>query len=194
MTTHDGGVPAQPIGNELPLPSDIVTAASPWIRLGAVDSRIALGQLVTLGIGWVIWALAIVGRGQTPAKALLNLRVIDTGSLKPVGFARMFWVRELVAGIVAWLCDPLDSSGCCCFMPFWDRRYQNRSWDKMPEHIRGARPKRSHGAPSPTSPASQQTRQTPRALGAQVGIKSDCSSRWKLRLSASPPFTDGNAV
>ena len=85
--------------------------------------------LVTLGIGWVIWALIIVGRGQTPAKALLNLRVIDTGSLKPVGFVRMFWVREIVAGILAGIAIPL-TLGVLLFMPFWDRRNQNL-WDKI---------------------------------------------------------------
>ena len=101
MTTHDEGAPAQPTGDEWPLPAG-VTAASPWIRLGALVLESVL-ILVTLGIGWVIWALMIVGRGQTPAKALLNLRVVDAGSLRPVGFARMFWVREIVAGIVAGL-------------------------------------------------------------------------------------------
>ena len=127
MTTHGEGVPAQPIGDELPLPAG-VTAASPWIRLGAVVLESVLA-LVTLGIGWVIWALRIVGRGQTPAKALLNLRVIDTGSLKPVGFVRMFWVREIVAGILAGIAIPL-TLGVLLFMPFWDRRNQNL-WDKI---------------------------------------------------------------
>ena len=91
MTTHDGGVPAQPVGNELPLPTG-VTAASPWIRLGAVVLESVL-VLVTLGcrLGHLP-ALMIVGRGQTPAKALLNLRVIDAGSLRPVA------IREDVLG------------------------------------------------------------------------------------------------
>ena len=84
---------------------------------------------MTLGIGWVIWALMIVGRGQTPAKALLNLRVIDTASLRPVSFVRMFWVREIVAGIVAGLAIPL-TLGVLLLMPFWDRRNQNL-WDKI---------------------------------------------------------------
>lgn len=127
MTNHDASVPAQPMGDELPLPAG-VAAASPWIRLGAVVLESVL-VLVTLGIGWIIWALMIVGRGQTPAKALLNLRVIDTGSLKPVGFARMFWVREIVAGIIAGVAIPL-TIGVLLFMPFWDRHNQNL-WDKI---------------------------------------------------------------
>lgn len=127
MATHGDGVTAQPMGDELPLPGG-VTAASPWIRLGALVLESVLA-VVTLGIGWIIWALVIVGRGQTPAKALLNLRVIDTRSLKPVGFARMFWMREIVAGIIAGVAIPL-TLGVLLFMPFWDRRNQNL-WDKI---------------------------------------------------------------
>ena len=37
-----------------------------------------------------------------PGKRLLGLRVIDGATLRPVGFGRMFWVRWLVAGIVAY--------------------------------------------------------------------------------------------
>ncbi len=127
MTTHDEGAPAQPTGDEWLLPAG-VTAASPWMRLGALVLESVL-VLVTLGIGWVIWALVVVGRGQTPAKALLNLRVVDTASLRPVSFVRMFWVREIVAGIVASFAIPL-TLGVLLFMPFWDRRNQNL-WDKI---------------------------------------------------------------
>ena len=127
MTTHSEGVPAQRIDHQLLLPAG-VTAASPWIRLGAVVLESVL-FVVTLGIGWVVWALIISGRGQTPAKALLNLRVIDTGSLRPVGFARMFWVRYLIADIVAGL-GIVFTLGVLLLMPFWDRRNQNL-WDKI---------------------------------------------------------------
>ena len=58
MTTHGGDVPAQPTGNEPPLPAG-VTAASPWTRLGAVILE-SLLVVVTLGIGWVIWALTLI--------------------------------------------------------------------------------------------------------------------------------------
>ncbi|MDE0666787.1 MAG: RDD family protein [Acidimicrobiaceae bacterium] len=67
--------------------------------------------------------------GQTPAKVLLNLRVVDAGPLRPVGFARMFRVREIVAGAVAGFAIPL-TLGVLLFMPFWDRRNQNL-WDKI---------------------------------------------------------------
>ena len=40
---------------------------SPWARLGAYLLEQLL-FLVTLGIGWIIWALTLGGKGQTPAK------------------------------------------------------------------------------------------------------------------------------
>ena len=141
MTTHGEGVPAQPIDNELPLPAG-VTAASPWIRLGAVVLESVL-VVVTLGIGWVIWALMIVGRGQTPAKALLNQRVIDTGSLKPVGFARMFWVPRPRRRHRRGLCDPLDTRGAAVHAVLGPPQPEPLGQDL--EHIRSARPERRMG-------------------------------------------------
>lgn len=71
----------------------------------------------------------IVGRGQTPAKSLLSLLVIDAAALERVGFARMFWVRYVLAGLVAEVAILL-TLGVLLFMPFWDRRNQN-IWDKL---------------------------------------------------------------
>lgn len=104
------------------------SAASPWIRLGSyfVD---ALLMLVTLWIGWLIWASMTAGSGQTPGKRLLNLRVIDASSIRPVGLGRMFWMRGLLAGFVASIAITF-TLGILLFMPFWDRRNQNL-WDKI---------------------------------------------------------------
>ena len=84
---------------------------------------------MTFGIGWVIWALIIVKRGQTPAKSLLQLRVIDNQSLEPVGFIRMFFVRGLIADLVASFAIIL-TLGVLLFMPFWDRR-NHTLWEKL---------------------------------------------------------------
>jgi len=84
---------------------------------------------VTLGIGWLIWASMTAGSGQTPAKRLLNLRVIDTASVRPVGIGKMFWMRGLVAGFVASFAI-VFTLGILLFMPFWDKRNQNL-WDKI---------------------------------------------------------------
>jgi len=109
------------------LPSG-VSAANPWIRLGAYFVEVIL-MVVTLFIGWLIWAAMTAGSGQTPAKRLLKLRVIDASSYRPVGFGKMFWMRGLVAGIVAGFAIPL-TLGILLFMPFWDKRKQN-IWDKV---------------------------------------------------------------
>lgn len=105
-----------------------VTMASPWLRLAAYLLEAVL-QTVTLGIGWLIWAALIVGKGQTPAKQLLRMRVVDATSHQPVGFARMFFMRGIVAGFVAGLVL-LFTLGVLAFMPFWDRRNRN-VWDKV---------------------------------------------------------------
>ena len=109
------------------LPSG-VAVADPWIRFG---SYILEGVLafVTLGIGWLIWATMIAGTGQTPAKKVLKLRVIDANTSRPASFGKMFWVRGLVAGWVANLAI-MFTLGILLFMPFWDKRRQNL-WDKV---------------------------------------------------------------
>ncbi len=87
-------------------------------------------MLVTLGIGWLIWAAVATGPvGQTPAKKLLGLRVIRGDTWQPAGLGRMFWVRGLLAGIVSYFAI-LFTLGILLFMPFWDKRNQN-IWDKV---------------------------------------------------------------
>lgn len=105
-----------------------VTLASPWLRLGAYLLEGVL-SIVTLGIGWLIWAAMTAGNGQTPAKKLLGLRVIKNDSQRPAGFATMLFLRGLIAGIVASLAITF-TLGILLFMPFWDKRRQN-IWDKV---------------------------------------------------------------
>ena len=101
---------------------------SPWARLGAYLLEQLLA-LVTLGIGWIIWALTLSGTGQTPAKKLLNQTVVDINTGQPLGLGRMFWVRGLVGGLVASIAIPL-TLGILLFMPLWDSNNQN-IWDKV---------------------------------------------------------------
>lgn len=105
-----------------------VQPASPWMRLAGYVLE-AILQTVTLGIGWLVWAAVIAGKGQTPAKQLLKMRVVDTRDHRPVGFPRMFFMRGIVAGLVAGLAIVV-TLGIILFMPFWDRRNQNL-WDKV---------------------------------------------------------------
>jgi len=104
------------------------SAANPWIRLGSYFLEVIL-MIVTLYIGWLIWGCMTASSGQTPAKRLLKLRVINANTLKPVGFGKMFWVRGILGGIVAQLAI-VCTLGILLFMPFWDKRNQN-IWDKV---------------------------------------------------------------
>ena len=57
------------------------------------------------------------------------MRVVDATNHRPVGFARMFFMRGIVAGFVAGLAL-LFTLGILALMPFWDRRNRN-VWDKV---------------------------------------------------------------
>ena len=105
-----------------------LNAVSPWGRLGAYVLESVL-VLVTCGVGWLIWAAMIGGRGQTPAKQLLKYRVIHAATLRPASLGSMFWVRGFLAGIVAWFAI-VFTIGIILLMPFWDKRNQN-IWDKV---------------------------------------------------------------
>ena len=109
------------------LPAGIV-ATSPWGRLASCLLE-GLLLIVTLGIGWLIWAAMIAPTGQTPAKKLLGQRVIRADTIQPAGFARMFWIRWILAGLIASFAI-VFTLGVLLFMPFWDRRSQNL-WDKI---------------------------------------------------------------
>ena len=101
--------------------------ASPWVRLGAYLLETIL-ITVTLGIGWMVWALVISGNGQTPAKKIMDLTVIDKISLKPLSLGKMFWLQG-VLGYFATIIVTI-TLGLLSLMPFWDRHNQNL-WDKF---------------------------------------------------------------
>jgi uncharacterized RDD family membrane protein YckC len=93
----------------------------------------AILQAVTLGIGWLIWAAIVAGRGRTPAKQLLGLRVIDARDSQPLGFARMFFMRGIIAGLVAAVLIAL-TLGIILLMPVWNERKRN-IWDKLSSSV-----------------------------------------------------------
>ncbi len=118
-------VPTDPTGLALP---EGVTLTSPWLRLGCRLLDVFLLN-VTLFIGWLIWAALIADSGQTPAKKLLSLRVIDADTLTPAGFGRMLGMRGLLGNLVALVLGPL-TLGIIYLMPFWDKRNQT-IWEKV---------------------------------------------------------------
>ena len=63
-------------------------------RFGAYLLEIVLA-IVTLGIGWLVWAIIVMAHGQTPAKQVLGIRVsLPDG--RPAGWGRTF-CREFLA-------------------------------------------------------------------------------------------------
>ncbi len=105
-----------------------VREAGPGIRFVAYLLEGIL-QAVTLGIGWLIWAAIVAKRGQTPAKQIFQLRVIDADDSKVFGLGRMLFMRGIVAGLVAALLIPL-TLGIILLMPLWNKR-KRTIWDKV---------------------------------------------------------------
>jgi uncharacterized RDD family membrane protein YckC len=86
-------------GYELTLPPG-TQLSSRWKRLGgALVTSVLI--VVTLVIGYIVWAFAIYGRGQTPAKQLLNMYVVDDRTGQPASWGTMFlrgWIIDGVLG------------------------------------------------------------------------------------------------
>lgn len=78
-----------------PNPPDPMTMlASRGQRFGVFLLEIPL-VIFTLVIGYVIWALVVYSRGQTPAKQLLKMRVVDVEKRQAASWLSMF-VREWI--------------------------------------------------------------------------------------------------
>jgi uncharacterized RDD family membrane protein YckC len=110
-----------------------VRLSSAWRRLGGYLLE-GLLILLTLLIGWLVWSIIVWGRGQTPAKQLLGMRVLSRETLTSAGRGRMFareipckWIIELFAGITV-------VGFVVYFWLLWDKERQEL-WDKMVETI-----------------------------------------------------------
>ena len=114
-----------PVLTDTPMTTDF-EHAGPGIRLGSWLLDALLG-LVTLYVGWLIWALFTAEEGQTPAKRLLGLRVIREDRQEPASLLWMFFVRGIFGGLVAWVAS-LFTLGIILFMPLWDSKNRN-IWD-----------------------------------------------------------------
>jgi len=68
--------------------------ATPGHRIGAFAVDMGL-NFVTLGIGWFIWSLIMWGKGQTPGKNLLKIRVINEVNSQPARWGHMC-LRQVV--------------------------------------------------------------------------------------------------
>lgn len=78
------GVPALPAG---------ASFSQPGSRLGAALLE-GLLAVVTLGIGWLVWSFVLWGKGTTPAKSILKMKVVDATG-RPLTLGAMA-LRELL--------------------------------------------------------------------------------------------------
>ena len=81
-----------------------VAEPAPTVALASRKRRFAgfiIDQLIlnfTVGVGWLLWFLIIAGRGQTPAKQLLGLRVVrEDGRSASYGWMLL---REIVVKLI----------------------------------------------------------------------------------------------
>jgi hypothetical protein len=106
-----------------------ITIASPARRLGGYLLE-GLLLVVTLVIGWIIWALVVFDRGQSPAKQLLGMRVVNLSTGSPAGFGRMV-LREIIAKPVIGLLGSVAIVGIVANLWLvWDKDTQEL-WDKI---------------------------------------------------------------
>jgi uncharacterized RDD family membrane protein YckC len=62
--------------------------ATPCHRIAAVAVDIGL-SIVTLNIGWFIWNLIVMAKGQSPGKQILKVRVLSAESKQPATWGHM---------------------------------------------------------------------------------------------------------
>lgn len=79
MSTWDVNVESSQLG--LPF-------ATPLNRFGAAILESVLA-ILTLGIGWFVWWLILLGQGLTPARQILGLRIVDAKTMQPVSSSQV---------------------------------------------------------------------------------------------------------
>jgi uncharacterized RDD family membrane protein YckC len=109
---------------------DVAPSAPTDAQIAGVGQKLLTAVLesmlmtVTFGIGWIIWAAITSSEGQTPARKLLGLRVVDADTGKPVTLAKLFFMRGILGSIVAGIAYTLSFS-ILFFMPLWDKKNQS---------------------------------------------------------------------
>lgn len=117
------GLAPQPMAGTPPL-----TGVGKRFGASVLDGVIAT---FTLGIGWLVWTFIILGNGQTPAKQLLHMRVVNVDDGQVVSYGKM-WVREFPAKFAIFLAGlfTLGLGWILYFWLCWDDKNQEL-WDKM---------------------------------------------------------------
>lgn len=81
-------------------PAPTIALASRGRRLAGHTLEVVLFAL-TLGVGWAFWFASTGRGGQTPAKRLLGMRVVD-GEGRPASLRRMV-VRDVLLKVLAFV-------------------------------------------------------------------------------------------
>lgn len=77
--------------------------ASPGHRIGAVAVDAGL-YVVTFGIGWLIWNLVTMAKGQSPGKQILKVRVMSEKNNHPANWGHMFIRQFLIPFAMSVFC------------------------------------------------------------------------------------------
>lgn len=98
-------------------------------RFGAFLLEIVLA-IVTLGIGWIIWDLIAWKDGQSPAKKVLHMRILNAQTGQPLTWGESFVRNFLCYGLIGAipLLGALYRIVGACFVFNDDRR---ALWDRM---------------------------------------------------------------
>ncbi|WP_157965514.1 RDD family protein [Euzebya rosea] len=81
-------------------------------------------MIVTLSIGWLVWACITASAGQTPGKKLMGMQVVDARTGAPLSWGSYVGMRGIVGGFVGGLASTL-TLGVLSFMPLWDKQNQS---------------------------------------------------------------------
>lgn len=119
MSDTDATMPAAPPASAVDVPAGL-TPIGRLVGAALLDSVLSM---VTLGIGWAIWAFITSAEGQTPGKKLMNIAVVDADTGQRLDRTAYILKRGLVGGIVNSFAVSL-TLGVLFFMPLWDKRNQ----------------------------------------------------------------------
>ena len=95
-----------------------------WKRLGGAALDVVL-VFVTLGIGYIVWAIILLWRGQTPAMQIMKMRTVDCATGRQASAGKMFVRNVLVQGLCGLFLVTLVGGAITMFMN--DRR--QTVWD-----------------------------------------------------------------
>ena len=90
-------------------------------------------MVVTLGIGWVIWALIVFKDGQTPAKQLLGMRAVSLSTMQAANWGTTA-IREVCRIVLGYVAAYTVIGWVLLMWLLWDRDNQEL-WDKLMDTV-----------------------------------------------------------